>query len=213
MTPRRRWLALLGLTLSIGLTASSIAIMGADKGGAAGSLEATVYELGTGFGITCFGVFMSSVFSRAVLPPATLTEPQRGAFGTGRASGSRAHRGGEGGLLGRSFDPVDDLCRADERPCHAGFHHAGTPSNRELSAWKGGSSLMGRGPWQRRGRGGAPSQKGTKGWLHAGANPLSDLVPIAGVEPVTFALRMRNSDVSLCIKLFQRHHKSHHKAL
>ena len=43
-------LAVLGLTLSIGLTASSIAIMGsvdASKGGAAGSLEATGYELGT----------------------------------------------------------------------------------------------------------------------------------------------------------------------
>jgi MFS transporter, DHA2 family, multidrug resistance protein len=73
-------LALLGLTLSIGLTASSIAIMGsveADKGGAAGSLEATAYELGTGLGITCFGVFMSDVFSRAILLPATLTEQQR----------------------------------------------------------------------------------------------------------------------------------------
>ena len=66
-------LAALGLSLSIGLTASSIAIMGsvdASKGGAAGSLEATGYELGTGLGITLFGVFMSSVFSRAIaLPP------------------------------------------------------------------------------------------------------------------------------------------------
>ena len=73
-------LALLGLTLSIGLTASSIAIMGsvvADKGGAAGSLEATAYELGTGLGITFFGVFMSDVFSRAILLPSTLAEPQR----------------------------------------------------------------------------------------------------------------------------------------
>jgi hypothetical protein len=49
----------------------------ADRGAGAGSLEATAYELGTGSGITCFGVFMSSVFSRAMLPPATLTEPQR----------------------------------------------------------------------------------------------------------------------------------------
>jgi DHA2 family multidrug resistance protein-like MFS transporter len=66
-------LAILGLTLSVGLTASSIAIMGsvdASKGGAAGSLEATGYELGTGLGITLFGVFASAVFSRAVeLPP------------------------------------------------------------------------------------------------------------------------------------------------
>jgi len=39
------------------------------------------------------------------------------------------------------------------------------------------------------------------------------MVPIRGIELLTFALRMRNSDVSLCIKLFQRHHKSHHKPL
>ncbi|WP_313499318.1 MFS transporter [Stutzerimonas nitrititolerans] len=66
-------LAVLGLALSIGLTASSIAIMGAvdaSKGAAAGSLEATAYELGSGLGITFFGVFMSSVFSRSLaLPP------------------------------------------------------------------------------------------------------------------------------------------------
>ena len=69
-------LALLGLALSIGLTASSIAIMGsvdASKGGAAGSLEATGYELGTGLGITLFGVFMSSAFSRAIELPAGLS--------------------------------------------------------------------------------------------------------------------------------------------
>ena len=68
-------LAVLGLTLSIGLTASSIAIMGAveaSKGGAAGSLEATGYELGTGLGITFFGVFLSSVFSRAIELPVNL---------------------------------------------------------------------------------------------------------------------------------------------
>lgn len=69
-------LALLGLTLSIGLTASSIAIMGAveaEKGGAAGSLEATGYELGTGLGITVFGVFMASSFARAIEMPAALS--------------------------------------------------------------------------------------------------------------------------------------------
>lgn len=70
-------LAILGLTLSIGLTASSIAIMGsveASRGGAAGSLEATGYELGTGLGITLFGVFMSSVFSRAIALPSGLSQ-------------------------------------------------------------------------------------------------------------------------------------------
>jgi DHA2 family multidrug resistance protein-like MFS transporter len=68
-------LAILGLTLSTGLTASSIAIMGsvdASKGGAAGSLESTGYELGTGIGVTVFGVFMSSVFSRAIALPSGL---------------------------------------------------------------------------------------------------------------------------------------------
>lgn len=70
-------LAILGLTLSIGLTASSIAIMGsvdASKGGAAGSLEATGYELGTGLGITLFGVFLSSVYSRAIDIPSSLSQ-------------------------------------------------------------------------------------------------------------------------------------------
>lgn len=65
-------LSFLGLALSIGLTASSIAIMGAvdaSKGGAAGSLEATGYELGTGLGITLFGVFMSVIFGRNLVVP------------------------------------------------------------------------------------------------------------------------------------------------
>ncbi|WP_092903881.1 hypothetical protein [Rhodobacter sp. 24-YEA-8] len=51
-------LAVLGLTLSIGRTASSIAIMG--------SVEASKG------GITFFGVFISGVFSRAIDLPATL---------------------------------------------------------------------------------------------------------------------------------------------
>ena len=70
-------LALLGLTLSIGLTASSIAIMGsvdASKGAAAGALEATGYELGTGLGITLFGVFMSTIFSRTITLPSDFEE-------------------------------------------------------------------------------------------------------------------------------------------
>ena len=71
-------LAALGLSLSIALTASSIAIMGsvdASKGGAAGSLEATGYELGTGLGITLFGVFMASAYSRAIDLPSSLSQP------------------------------------------------------------------------------------------------------------------------------------------
>jgi len=64
--------------LSTGLTASSIAIMGsvdASKGGAAGSLEVTGYELGSGLGITFFGVFMSRVFARTLELPPQLEQP------------------------------------------------------------------------------------------------------------------------------------------
>ena len=69
-------LALLGLSLSIGLTASSIAIMGAveaEKGGAAGSLEATGYELGAGLGITLFGVSLSAIYAASITIPDGLT--------------------------------------------------------------------------------------------------------------------------------------------
>src|SRR3989338_2942426 len=72
-------LGFLGLTLSIGLTASSIAIMGsvdADKGGAAGALEATGYEVGAGLGITFFPGFMSSIFARTVAFAPGLAEPR-----------------------------------------------------------------------------------------------------------------------------------------
>ena len=65
-------LALLGLMLSIGLTASSIAIMNSvepEKGAAAGALEGTSYELGGGLGITIFGVFLAAIYSRGFHPP------------------------------------------------------------------------------------------------------------------------------------------------
>lgn len=68
-------LALLGLTLSIGLTASSIAIMNSvetSKGAAAGALETTAYELGSGLGITLFGVFMANVYNQTILLPVDL---------------------------------------------------------------------------------------------------------------------------------------------
>lgn len=68
-------LILLGLSLSVGLTASSIAIMGSaphGKAGSAGSLEATGYELGTGLGITFFGVMLNSVYGKALTLPAAL---------------------------------------------------------------------------------------------------------------------------------------------
>ncbi|WP_219338405.1 MFS transporter [Luteimonas deserti] len=68
-------LAVLGLVLSIGLTASSVAIMSSapiEKAGSAGALEATSYELGTGFGITGFGIFLASVYMRAIEVPAAI---------------------------------------------------------------------------------------------------------------------------------------------
>lgn len=70
-------LVLLGLALSTGLTASSIAIMSAapaSKAGAAGALEATGYEMGTGLGITAFGVLLSSVYGAAIQLPGSLPE-------------------------------------------------------------------------------------------------------------------------------------------
>lgn len=68
-------MASLGFSLSVGLTASSIAIMGsapAEKAGAAGALESTGYELGAGLGITFFGVLLSSTFSAAIHVPMEL---------------------------------------------------------------------------------------------------------------------------------------------
>lgn len=65
-------LVLLGLSLSIGLTASSIAIMSsapAEKAGAAGSLEATGYELGTGLGISLFGIILNLVYGNTLALP------------------------------------------------------------------------------------------------------------------------------------------------
>ena len=46
-----------------------------EKGGAAGSLEGTGYELGTGLGITVFGVSMASVFGRTIEIPSDLALP------------------------------------------------------------------------------------------------------------------------------------------
>ncbi len=65
----------LGLSLSIGLTASSIAIMGSvppEKGGAAGAIESLGYDLGTGLGITAFGVLLSTLYRNALRLPDTL---------------------------------------------------------------------------------------------------------------------------------------------
>lgn len=69
------YMVVLGLALSIGLTASSIAIMGSaptEKAGAAGSLEATGYELGAGLGITFFGVLLAASYSAGMVVPQSL---------------------------------------------------------------------------------------------------------------------------------------------
>lgn len=66
-------LALLGLSLSVGLTASSVAIMSStpiDKAGAGGALEATSYDLGTGLGITVFGLMLAMGYQAAFVLPA-----------------------------------------------------------------------------------------------------------------------------------------------
>jgi DHA2 family multidrug resistance protein-like MFS transporter len=81
-------MALLGLSLSIGLTASSIAIMSSapvDKAGAAGSLEGTGYELGAGLGITFFGVLLAASYSNALRIPPALAEslPANAGFSIG----------------------------------------------------------------------------------------------------------------------------------
>lgn len=65
-------LVMLGLSLSIGLTASSIAIMGAappEKAGAAGSIEGVGYELGMGLGTTAFGLLLSVTYRNSIEIP------------------------------------------------------------------------------------------------------------------------------------------------
>lgn len=68
-------MGLLGIALNIGLTTSSVAIMNstpAEKAGAAGALEASSYDLGTGLGITVFGVTITSIYTRALQWPASV---------------------------------------------------------------------------------------------------------------------------------------------
>ncbi len=65
-------LAVIGLALSIGLTASSVAIMSstpAHKAGSAGGLEATSYDLGSGLGITGFGIVLGTSYTHAIQLP------------------------------------------------------------------------------------------------------------------------------------------------
>ncbi|WP_308812326.1 MFS transporter [Pseudomonas viridiflava] len=68
-------LAALGLALSVGMTASSLAIMSntpVEKAGSAGALEATSYDLGSGLGITVFGIVLASSYQRSIQLPSGL---------------------------------------------------------------------------------------------------------------------------------------------
>ncbi|MBJ7263713.1 MAG: MFS transporter [Burkholderiaceae bacterium] len=68
-------LATLGLALGIGLTASSVAIMSStpvEKAGSAGALEATSYDLGSGLGITGFGLLLTSSYTASIRMPQNL---------------------------------------------------------------------------------------------------------------------------------------------
>ncbi|WP_439870362.1 MFS transporter [Pseudomonas syringae] len=65
-------LTALGLALGVGMTASSVAIMSntpVEKAGSAGALEATSYDLGSGLGITAFGIVMAASYEKSMKPP------------------------------------------------------------------------------------------------------------------------------------------------
>lgn len=92
----------LGLALSLGLTASSIAIMSGapvEKAGAAGSLESTGYELGAGLGITFFGVLLSASYGAAIAMPQALAGAVRAgaSHSIGEAMVAADRLGGEDG--------------------------------------------------------------------------------------------------------------------
>jgi DHA2 family multidrug resistance protein-like MFS transporter len=61
------WLIALGFSLGMVLIAATTSIMSAaplDKAGMAGSMESISYELGTGLGITFFGIILSQIFTK-----------------------------------------------------------------------------------------------------------------------------------------------------
>lgn len=97
-------MALLGLSLSIGLIASSIAIMSSapvDKAGAAGALEGTGYEMGAGLGITFFGVLLATSYSKALRLPEDRvgTIPERAGHSIGETMPAARELGEAGGPL------------------------------------------------------------------------------------------------------------------
>jgi DHA2 family multidrug resistance protein-like MFS transporter len=59
------WLSILGFSLGMVLISGTTSIMSStpqDKAGMAGSMESIAYELGTGLGITFFGIVLSQIF-------------------------------------------------------------------------------------------------------------------------------------------------------
>lgn len=106
----------LGLALSIGLTASSIAIMSsapAEKAGVAGSLEGTGYELGAGLGITFFGVLLASSYSGSLRIPADIAQslPESAAHSIGETMLAAKQMGAAG-------EPVVAAARAAFSAAH-----------------------------------------------------------------------------------------------
>lgn len=90
----------LGFSLSVGLTASSIAIMGSapiEKAGAAGSLEATGYELGAGLGITFFGVLLTASYNASIRLPAGIAVPDSASHSIGETMTAASQLGGSDG--------------------------------------------------------------------------------------------------------------------
>ncbi|MBB4955788.1 DHA2 family multidrug resistance protein-like MFS transporter [Agrobacterium vitis] len=107
-------LAIFGFAMGVSLLASSVAIMGAvdaSKGGAAGALEATGYELGAGLGITFFGVLLTSHYRSAFALPLSGTEGAA-AHSIGEAMHIARQIGGERG------DAIADTARASFSSAH-----------------------------------------------------------------------------------------------
>lgn len=102
------YMGLLGFALSVGLTASSIAIMGSApvaKAGAAGALEAGGYELGAGLGITGFGVLLTGMYQAALRIPQDLAAslPGNAEASIGETLVAAEHLGGaQGEMLGQA---------------------------------------------------------------------------------------------------------------
>ncbi|GGZ98869.1 MFS transporter [Ignatzschineria ureiclastica] len=73
------FLILLGLSIGIALLASTTAIMSAappEKSASAGAIEGMAYELGAGFGVVFFGMFLTLIFSHHIMVPADLLPEQ-----------------------------------------------------------------------------------------------------------------------------------------